>query len=70
MTSKTPSSKKPKEESDHLKAMRQSFRRQLSSLKEMFPGWTEEDLLHTLIETEGDVELAVGRISEGNFNFN
>lgn len=38
---------------------------QLSSLKVLFPDWTEEDLLFTLQDANGDLDLAIDLISEG-----
>jgi len=35
-------------------------------LSELFPTWSDEDLLFVLQESGGEVELAVGRISEGH----
>ena len=37
----------------------------LSTIKEMFPDWTDEDLVFALQETNGDLERTIDRISEG-----
>jgi len=37
----------------------------LSTVKEMFPDWTDEDIVYALQETNGDLEGTIGRISEG-----
>lgn len=34
-------------------------------LKEICPGWSDEDLVYALNETDGDVNAAVDRISSG-----
>jgi len=49
-------------EMGHLKSMYSSS---LSTMKEMFPDWTDEDLIYALQETEGDLERTIERISEG-----
>ena len=41
----------------------------LSTLKEMFPDWTDEDLVFALQETNGDLESTIDRISEGMLVF-
>ncbi|EMR10848.1 hypothetical protein PNEG_00994 [Pneumocystis murina B123] len=41
------------------------YHRQLLSCKELFPDWTEDDILYAIQEASGDFELAVTRISEG-----
>ncbi|QRV85435.1 CUE domain protein [Ceratobasidium sp. AG-Ba] len=38
---------------------------QVSQLKELFPGWDDDDLASLLQETHGSVEVAVDRISQG-----
>jgi hypothetical protein len=35
-------------------------------LKEICPGWSDQDLVYALNETDGDVENAFDRISSGN----
>lgn len=55
------------DESDELRALRRKFSDKLASLKELFPGWTDEDLLSVLSDVNGSLETAVGRISEGLF---
>ena len=37
----------------------------LGTIKEMFPDWTDEDLVFALQETSGDLERTIDRISEG-----
>ena len=37
----------------------------LNTIKEMFPDWTDEDIVFALEETDGDLESTIERISEG-----
>lgn len=52
---------------DSAKQLKSQFASALGSLSELFPEWSEEDLLYLLQETQGDVEVAVVRITEGKF---
>ncbi|OZJ04093.1 hypothetical protein BZG36_03399 [Bifiguratus adelaidae] len=56
------------QDSDEVKLLRSQYGSTLPTLKEMFPDWKEEDLLFAVKEADGDIELAVGRISEGHAN--
>lgn len=49
-----------------FKKLKSKYNSQLSTLKELFTEWTEEDLLFTLQDADGDLELAIDRISEGS----
>lgn len=48
-----------------LKNIRRKHGHNLATIKELFPNWTDEDLLMALNEAAGDLELAAARISEG-----
>jgi hypothetical protein len=37
----------------------------LPTLKELFPDWTDEDLVSALEDASGDLENAIERITEG-----
>lgn len=52
-------------ESDDTKAARQKHGAKLKTIKELFPAWTDEDLLGVLAEANGDLETSITRISEG-----
>lgn len=52
-------------EQQDLKELKSKFGSQLSTLKELFPEWSDDDLLFAIRDAEGDLELAVDRISEG-----
>ncbi|KAG4301572.1 hypothetical protein PCK1_002057 [Pneumocystis canis] len=45
--------------------LKAQYHRQLTSCKELFPDWTDEDLLCVIQETSGDFDLAITRISQG-----
>ena len=61
----SPPSALPTAADDGLKAAKKQFNQPLSQLQAIFPEWKEDDLLSVLEEAQGDVELAVARISEG-----
>ena len=48
-----------------LGQMKKKYSSQLSSLKEVFPGWADVDLLFALEETDGDLDRTIDHISEG-----
>ncbi|KAK9386829.1 hypothetical protein V1515DRAFT_536864 [Lipomyces mesembrius] len=51
---------------DTIQKLKAQYLAGLESLSELFPDWSEEDLLYLLSETAGDVEIAVVRITEGH----
>lgn len=55
----------PERAQSDFKKLKSKYNSQLSTLKELFTEWTEEDLLFTLQDADGDLELAIDRISEG-----
>ncbi|ORX93357.1 hypothetical protein K493DRAFT_223497 [Basidiobolus meristosporus CBS 931.73] len=59
-------SKYNKDEPDEVKNLRKLYATQLSTLKELFTEWSEEDLLFAIQEASGDLEVAIDRISEGH----
>lgn len=52
------------EQSD-FKKLKSKYASQLSTLRELFADWSDEDLLFALQEVDGDLDLAIDRISEG-----
>jgi hypothetical protein len=48
-----------------LGEMKKKYSGQLSMLKELFPDWSDVDLLFALDETDGDLERTIEGISEG-----
>lgn len=53
------------EESRRLKS---KYSASLTTLRELFPDWKDEDLLAVLADTEGNLEDAVTRITEGKYH--
>jgi CUE domain len=45
--------------------LKKKFGNKVSSLREVCGGWSDEDLVYALLETNGDVDLAFDRISAG-----
>lgn len=52
-------------EPQELKNLKAKYASQLATLKELFPEWSDDDLLFAIEDANGDLELAVDRISEG-----
>lgn len=52
--------------------LKRQFGDKVPLLREVCPGWSDEDLVFALQETDGDIEAAVDRISSGKLcrNFN
>ncbi|KAI7879738.1 hypothetical protein K492DRAFT_80589 [Lichtheimia hyalospora FSU 10163] len=49
-----------------LKKLKSRYSSQLATLRELFADWSDDDLLFALQEVEGDLDLAIDRISEGH----
>ncbi|KAL8994820.1 MAG: hypothetical protein Q9188_006960 [Gyalolechia gomerana] len=56
------------EEEGELGELKRMYSSKLSTIKEMFPDWTDEDIVFALQETEGNLEATIERISEGNIS--
>ncbi|WFD21696.1 RNAPII degradation factor [Malassezia equina] len=54
------------DDTEQVRALRAKYPTQLAMLSELFPTWSDEDLLFVLQESGGEVEVAVGRISDGH----
>jgi len=50
---------------DNLKILRDQYTHELNQLKSIFPNWADQDLLMTIKDVRGDLELAINRITEG-----
>jgi hypothetical protein len=50
-----------------LGEMKKKYSSQLSMLKELFPDWSDVDLLFALEDTNGDLERTIEGISEGSY---
>lgn len=53
------------EDEGELGQLKKLHATKLSTMKEMFPDWTDEDLVFALQETEGNLEQTIERISDG-----
>ena len=49
--------------------MKKKYSSTLPMLKEMFPDWTDDDLVFALEDADGDVGDAAGHITEGSRHF-
>ncbi|KAG0165064.1 RNAPII degradation factor [Apophysomyces sp. BC1015] len=49
-----------------MKKLKSKHASKLNSLKELFEDWSDEDLLFAIEEANGDLELAIDRITEGH----
>jgi hypothetical protein len=52
-------------ESEEIALLKNKYSSELPTLRELFPTWSEEDILFTLQENQGDLMLTIDRISEG-----
>ncbi|KAI0002796.1 hypothetical protein F4779DRAFT_602812 [Xylariaceae sp. FL0662B] len=48
--------------------LRKQYGTKLDTIKELFPDWSDADILYALKETDGDVEVAATRIAEGTIS--
>lgn len=55
----------PTEEEGEVGQLKRVYSNQVSLIMEMFPDWTDEDIVFALRETDGDLELTVERITDG-----
>lgn len=55
----------PIEDEGELGELKKHYASKLDMIKEMFPDWTDEDIVFALQETDGDLESTIDRISEG-----
>lgn len=46
-------------------ALRSKYSTQLATTKELFPDWHDDDILQAIQDANGDVQVAILRISEG-----
>lgn len=54
------------EDQGELGAMKKKHAAQLPMLKDMFPDWTDMDLVFALEESDGDISAAVDKITQGS----
>ncbi|CEJ00601.1 hypothetical protein RMCBS344292_14653 [Rhizopus microsporus] len=55
-------------EQNDLKKLKSKYSAKLPTLKVLFSDWSDDDLLFVLEEANGDLDLAIDRISEGHAN--
>ncbi|KAI0889337.1 uncharacterized protein GGS22DRAFT_153665 [Annulohypoxylon maeteangense] len=48
--------------------LRKQYGLKLDTIKELFPTWSDADILYALKETDGDVEVAATRIADGTIS--
>ncbi|KAG2225558.1 hypothetical protein INT45_013669 [Circinella minor] len=51
---------------NNLKKLKSKYASKISTLKELFEDWSDEDLLFALQDADGDMELTIERISAGH----
>ena len=47
--------------------LKKQYGTKVATIKEMYPDWTDEDVVFALQETGGDLELTVERITDGKW---
>ncbi|KAJ1875321.1 RNAPII degradation factor, partial [Coemansia sp. RSA 486] len=52
------------DEAPEFKILRTKYSNGLKTLNEMFPDWTDADLLSALKEADGNLEITIARIAE------
>jgi len=53
------------EDDGEVGQLKKKYGSKVSTIKEMFPDWTDEDVVFALQETDGDLETTVERITDG-----
>ena len=53
------------EDEGEIGELKKQYASKLTTVKEMFPDWTDEDIVFALRETDGDLANTIERISEG-----
>ncbi|KAL8764919.1 MAG: hypothetical protein Q9209_007812 [Squamulea sp. 1 TL-2023] len=56
------------EEEGELGELKRMYSSKLPTIKELFPNYTDEDIVFALQETDGNLEATIDRISEGNIS--
>lgn len=55
------------EDEGEIGQLKKQYASQLITVKEMFPDWTDEDIVFALQETDGDLESTIEQITEGTW---
>lgn len=53
------------EDESEIGQLKKQYASKLGTVKEMFPDWTDEDIVFALQETDGDLESTIEQITEG-----
>lgn len=53
------------DEQGELGNMKKTYSTQLSFMRDMFPDWTDDDLVFAIAEADGDVQIVIDRITQG-----
>lgn len=53
------------EDEGEVGQLKKKYGNKVTTIKEMFPDWTDEDIVFALQETDGDLETTVDRITDG-----
>jgi hypothetical protein len=53
------------EDEGEVGQLKKQYGSKVTTIKEMFPDWTDEDVVFALQETDGDLETTVDRITDG-----
>ena len=53
------------EDEGEMGELKRQYAPKISTIQDMFPGWTAEDIVFALQETNGDLESTIDRITEG-----
>lgn len=53
------------EDEGEIGQLKKQYSGKLSTVKEMFPDWTDEDIVFALQEADGDLQSTIERITEG-----
>ncbi len=53
------------EDEGEVGQLKKQYGTKVATIKEMFPDWTDEDVVFALQETDGDLETTVDRITDG-----
>ncbi|KUJ07985.1 uncharacterized protein LY89DRAFT_742281 [Mollisia scopiformis] len=56
------------EDDSEVGQLKKKYGTKVSTIKEMFPDWTDEDVVFALQETDGDLETTVDRITDGTIS--
>jgi hypothetical protein len=56
------------EDEGELGQLKRKYATDLPTLKELFPDWTDEDLVFALEDANGDLESAIEHITEGKIS--